>query len=52
MQRQISQAKQQLREEIGNLSVDIAEKILDKEIKKQDHKRLIEQFIDKLQDKK
>ena len=45
IERQIKEVKEEIKKEIGILAVSIAEKILDKEIKEEDHKRLIEESI-------
>ncbi len=45
IERQIKEVKEEIKKEIGTLAVSIAEKILDKEIKEEDHKRLIEESI-------
>jgi len=39
-----------LRSEISTLSIDVAKKILGREIKKEDHKRIIEESISEIED--
>ena len=38
----------QMKDEIADLSVMIASKVVEREVKADDHKRLIEDFIDKV----
>jgi len=45
IERQVKEVKEEIKKEIGTLAVSIAERILDKEIKEEDHKRLIEESI-------
>lgn len=45
VERKIALAKKELREEIADLSIEIATKILGREINENDHKRIIEEGI-------
>jgi F-type H+-transporting ATPase subunit b len=51
IERQIREVKKEIKKEVGNLAVTIAEKVLDKEIKRADHERLIEDYIKELSKK-
>ena len=50
--RRIREVKRDIKKEIGNFSVSIAEKILDKEINKEDHKYIIDEFLKNLSEKR
>jgi F-type H+-transporting ATPase subunit b len=47
VQQEIKAAKGELQEEIANLSVAAAEDILKKNMKSDDHKRLVQEFLTK-----
>lgn len=48
--REVQRARAELKKEVGDISILMAEKILAREIKKEDRKRLIEEGIDKIKE--
>ena len=52
IERQTKEVKEEIKKEIGRLSIDIAERIINKEIRATDHERLIEQAIKGLKESK
>ncbi len=50
--RRTREVKRDIKKEIGDFSVSIAEKILDKEINKEDHKHIIDEFLKNLSEKR
>ena len=41
-----------IKDEIGSMALDIAEKIIEREVNEEDHKKLIDEFIEKVGDEK
>lgn len=48
--REMVQAKGELKGEISDLAMELAQKIMEKEISKDDHERLIDDFLEKMGD--
>lgn len=46
--KQKKEAQEEIKKEIGVISLQVAEKILDKEINQKKHQKIIEEFIDKI----
>ncbi len=45
---EVKKARQALREEVVNISLQVTEKILEKKIETEDHKRLVNEYISKM----
>ena len=45
-------AVNEIKDEIGSMALDIAEKIIEREVNEEDHKKLINEFIEKVGDEK
>ena len=50
LQREREQSLQEMEETVANVSVELAEKILQHDIQEEDHRRLINDFIHRLED--
>ncbi len=48
IKKELADAKEKLKVEVASLSIDVAMKILDREVKEKDHKKLISEAIEEL----
>ncbi len=50
IQKELDSARSKIKKEVGDISIQVAEKLLAREIKLSDHKRLVDEAIDELSD--